>query len=186
LDDHRADHQRHDRVCRYAERQHRNERRLGAGVVGGFRGSNAFDGTLAEAPRTAGQTLFDRIGGERRENGAAARQNSEHGAKCGAAQDGRNDRLQIVLAGEQVGDLPDHDVTLGLVFEVAKNLGYAEDTHCDGDEIQTIGKFQAAQSKARRAGIDIGADQPQKQAQHDHGDGLKDRAMGKSDRGDKA
>ena len=46
------------------QRQHRNERGLRAGVVGGLRACHAFDGALAEARRVLGKPLLDRIGGE--------------------------------------------------------------------------------------------------------------------------
>ena len=45
---HRADHQRHHRVRRDAERQQRNERGLRRGIVGAFRRRDAFDRALAE------------------------------------------------------------------------------------------------------------------------------------------
>ena len=49
LDHHRADHQRHDGVARNAERQQRDEARLRAGIVGGFRRGDALDRAVAEA-----------------------------------------------------------------------------------------------------------------------------------------
>ena len=51
LDHQRADHQRHGRVRRDAEREHRDERGLRAGIVGGFRRRHAADVALAEAAR---------------------------------------------------------------------------------------------------------------------------------------
>ena len=66
VDGHRADHQRHHRVGRNAQRQQRNEGGLRAGVVGALRPRHAFDRALAEARRILGDLLFERVGGERR------------------------------------------------------------------------------------------------------------------------
>ena len=48
LDDEGADHQRHHRVRRDAEGQHRDERGLGGGVVGALGAGDALDGAVAE------------------------------------------------------------------------------------------------------------------------------------------
>ena len=48
VDGHGADHQRHHRVRRDAEREQRNERGLRGRVVGAFRRRDAFDGAAAE------------------------------------------------------------------------------------------------------------------------------------------
>ena len=83
----RADHQRHHRVGRDAEREQRDERGLRAGVVGGLRRRHALDRALAEARRVLGDLLLQRVGREGREQRAAARQDAEQRAERGAAQD---------------------------------------------------------------------------------------------------
>ena len=61
LDDHRADHQRHHRIGRNAERQHRDEGGLRAGIVGRFRPGDAFDGALAEFLRVLRRRFFSTV-----------------------------------------------------------------------------------------------------------------------------
>ena len=56
---------RHDRVGRNAEREHRDERGLRAGIVGGLRSGDAFHRALAEAGGVLRQLAFERIGGKR-------------------------------------------------------------------------------------------------------------------------
>ncbi len=51
VDHHRAQHQRHRRVGRYAQRQHRNERRLRTGVVGA---SGPATPSIAPLPKREG------------------------------------------------------------------------------------------------------------------------------------
>ena len=63
------------------KRQHRDERGLRAGIVGGFRRRDAADVALAEIARRLRDVLLERIGGERREQRAAARQHAENGAQ---------------------------------------------------------------------------------------------------------
>ena len=58
VDGERADHQRHHRVAGNAERQHRDERGLRAGIVGGFRPGHALDRAVAELRGIAATTFF--------------------------------------------------------------------------------------------------------------------------------
>ena len=58
VDRQRADHQRHHGVAGNAERQHRDERGLRAGIVGGFRPGDALDRAVAEARRDRATTFF--------------------------------------------------------------------------------------------------------------------------------
>jgi hypothetical protein len=87
LDDHRADHQRHHRVRRNAEGEHRDERGLRTGIVGRFRTGNPGDRPVAEFFRMFRNLLLDRVGRKRRKDGAAARQDAEDRADGRAAQD---------------------------------------------------------------------------------------------------
>ncbi len=87
LDDEGADHQRHHRVRRDAEGQHRDERGLRGGVVGALGAGDALDGAAAEVLRVARELLLHRVGGEGGEHVAAAGQHAEDRAERGAAQD---------------------------------------------------------------------------------------------------
>ena len=90
-------------VGRNAERQHRNEGGLRAGVVGGFRRRHALDRALAEARRVGGDLLLQRVG--RRTAAAprrrpAARRGSSR-PPCRAAMAGQAAR-EIVARRHQV------------------------------------------------------------------------------------
>ena len=61
LDDHRADHQRHHRIGRDAQRQHRDEGGLRAGIVGRFRPGDACDRALAELAPGVSETRFSTV-----------------------------------------------------------------------------------------------------------------------------
>src|SRR3546814_14640666 len=76
------------RSRRDSERQHRDERGLRCGVVGGFGCGYPLDGARAELFGCLRELLFERVGGERSQRGAAARQHAEAHAEAGAAQDG--------------------------------------------------------------------------------------------------
>ena len=83
VDGHGADHQRHHRIGRDAERQQRDEGGLRAGIVGGLGAGHALDGAAAEAGRVLGELLLQRVGGERRQHRAVAGQDAEHRAEPG-------------------------------------------------------------------------------------------------------
>ena len=96
----------------------------------------------------------------------------------------------IALKSSRVGNRP---LTLAistracrLALEVAQDFGDAEDADRDRDEVQPIGIFADAEGEARRAGIDVGADEAEQQAERHHGQRLDDRAVRKRDRGDEA
>ena len=127
LDDHRADHQRHHRIGRDAERQHRDERGLGrrhcwpipAPPRPRSRPCRTRSGVLRDA-------LFDGIGGEGSEDRAAAGQDAEHRADRRAAQD----RCRIRRSPRRVGIRPvtflDQHGAVMLVFQIAQDFGDAE------------------------------------------------------------
>ena len=76
LDDHRADHEGHDRACRDAEGEHRDEGGLGPGVVRRLGRSHPLDGALPELGGMLRDLLLHGIGGEGGEQGPAAREGS--------------------------------------------------------------------------------------------------------------
>ena len=73
-----------------------------------------------------------------------------------------------------------------LVLQVAQDLAEAEDAHAERHEVEAVGHLRHVEGEALGAGLDVGADQPEQQAQHDHGEGLEQRAAGQRHRGDQA
>ena len=72
----------------------------------------------------------------------------------------------------------DHDAAGMLVLQVAQDLAQAEHAHAERHEVQSVGHFRHVEGEALGAGFDVAADQTQQQAQHDHGEGLEQRAAG--------
>src|SRR3546814_3007331 len=93
------------RSRRDSERQHRDERGLRCGVVGGFGCGYPLDGARAELFGCLRELLFERVGGERSQRGAAARQHDEENAAAGAAQDGPTGPSEIIPARPESLDL---------------------------------------------------------------------------------
>ena len=157
-----------------------------AALLADFGPRHAFDRALAEALGRARDLLLDRIGGERGEDVAAARQDAEQGAKRGAAQYRRCDAAQILPARHEAAEVADRHVTLVLLLEIAQDLGDAEHADGDGDEVDAVGELEPAEREPLLAGVDVGADQPEQQPEHDHGERLEDRAVRERDRRDQA
>ncbi len=128
---HRADHQRHHRVRRNTERQQRDERGLGGGIVGAFGRRNAFDRAAAEPLRVLRYLLLERVGRERCDHGAAARQNAEDRAEHGAAQDRRRGIDQVLLGRHQARDLLLNQFAIAFAagIEIADDLRKTEQAH---------------------------------------------------------
>ncbi len=128
--------------------------------------------------------LLDRIGRKCRKDRAAARQDAEDGADRRAAQNGADHCLEILARRHQVGHLR-HQHGAGLfAFEIAQDFSDTEDADRDRDEVQAVGIFPDSEREARRAGVDIGADEAKQQAKADHGERLDDRPVSKRDRRD--
>ena len=70
--------------------------------------------------------------------------------------------------------------------QVADDLAVAENAHRDHDKADAVGQLGEVKAEARHARIDIGADQPQQQAEHDHRDGLEQRTRGQHHGADQA
>ena len=75
---------------------------------------------------------------------------------------------------------------LGRLAQVGDDFAEAEHAHGDDDEADAVGQLWDVEGEARRAGNDVGVDLAQQQAQHDHGDGLDQRARGQHHRADQA
>ena len=112
----------------------------------------------------------------------AARQDAQERAQGGSAQHGRHDAAQVVAARHEPADAPHGDVAIVLVLEVAQDLGDAEHADRDGDEIEPVGELELAEREPLGARVDVGADQPEKQPEHDHRERLEDGAVGERDR----
>ena len=116
--------------------------------------SGAATPSIAPRPkrlRMLGDLLLERVGGERRDHRAAARQDAEDRAEHRAARDraGAN-RLRSCARRHQAGDLGLHDVAaLGRQLEIAHDLGEAEHAHRDVDEADAVGQLRDVERHAR-------------------------------------
>ena len=95
-------------------------------------------------------------------------------------------RLKSAFGQHQAADVPDHDGAGVLVLQVAQDLAEAEDAHAERHEVEPVGHFRHVEGEALGAGLDVAADQAEQQAEHDHGEGLEQRAAGERHRGDQA
>ncbi|MNL40316.1 hypothetical protein D3C87_1626580 [compost metagenome] len=71
-----------------------------------------------------------------------------------------------------------------LAFQVAQDLADPEDTHADGNEVQTVIEFGNIKNITRRAALHIGADRAEDQSEDDHCKCLQQRPAGKRNRSD--
>jgi hypothetical protein len=100
-----------------------------------------------------------------------------------AAQDGGDHPPPILAGRHQAGDLGDGQFAPAFVLQVGDDVADAEHAHGDDDEVDAVGQLHHAERVALRAGVDVGADQPEQQAQDDHAQRVKDGAVGEDDRG---
>ncbi len=73
-----------------------------------------------------------------------------------------------------------------LVLQVADDLAEAEHAHGDDDEADAVGQLRHIEREALGAGVHVGADQAQEEAEHDHADRVEQRALRQHDRRDQA
>ena len=143
--------------------------------------SGAATPSMAPRPKRSGvrdDFLLERIGREGRQRRAAARQHAEDRAERGAAQDRRD-------AGADFGSRLGHrllqlDRQQAAVLRPAERdgeLGDAEQADRDRHEADAVAEAREIHRHARRAGIDVDADEPEQQADQHHGHGLFRRAM---------
>ena len=148
---------------------------------------NAFDRALAEAGRILGDLLLDRIGRERRQHSAAARQNAEDGAQQRAADDRLPGVLEFGWRRPQIAE-PRRN-RIAMLFGYFKVLDDFDDTeHADDhrQEVEAVPQHRNAERVARRTAVDVGADKAEQKADQNHADGFDDRAMREHDGGDEA
>ena len=95
-------------------------------------------------------------------------------------------RRRSCPARQEPAEVADRHVPLVLLLEIAQYLGDAEHADGDRDEVDAVGELELAQREALLAGVDVGADQPKEEPEHDHGKRLEDRAVRERDRRDQA
>ncbi len=72
------------------------------------------------------------------------------------------------------------------LLEVLHDLADAEQAHGDADEADAVRQRVETHRVAQLSGVDVGADDAEQKAQHDHGDGLDGGTAGQNDGGDEA
>ena len=182
VDGHRADHQRHHRVGRDAERQQRNEGGLRAGVVGRFRPGHALDGAAAEARRVARRASSPSC----RTRTVRARRRCPAGCRGSTPMkvprsDRRRRLPQLGACRQQPADGGLHDVARLGVLEVARisakpNMPIAITAKSMPSAISV-----EAERQPLLAGLEVGADGRQQHADQDHRDRLEHRAARQHD-----
>ena len=182
LNDERADHERHHRGGGNAERQHRNERGLGASIIRRLWRGYAFDRALAELLRCFRKLFLHRVRGERSQHGAIAGQNAERRTDERAAQDRPYHAPEVFARGHEAGDAANEAGAGRLVFEVTGDLTKAEHAHGRHHEADAVGEFRDTEGEALCARVDVGADQSEQQPEQDHADRAQQRAVGQHDR----
>ena len=175
LDQHRADHQRHDAVRRDAQGQHRDERGLRRSVVGRFRGGNAFNRPFAEFLRMFGGFLGQRVRRESAQRRTAARQDAKQGTQARALQGEQENALQVRPGWHQALDFCRDGRLLALFFEVADDFCHAEHTDRHGDKLHAIQQVFEVQGKTGCARIHVGTDRTHQQADDHHANRLDNR-----------
>ena len=182
VDGHRADHQRHHRVGRDAEREQRNERGLRAGIVGGLRPCHAFDRALAEARRILGQLLLQRVGRKRREHRAIARQDAEHGSEPGRPHDRSERAAQIRSDGSSRPMWPLTTLRDSGFSRLRRISAMPNTPMASTAKSMPSDRSINPESEAILAGLEVGADRGEQQSEHDHDDGFEHRAARQHDR----
>ena len=133
--------------------------------------------TQAEILRLARDLLLHRIGRERREQRAAAGQDAKQRAERGSACDRPNALPEFGERGQNAADATDHDLlVLRTLFEIVDDLGDSKHAHGEGGETDAFGKRRDLKGEPLLSRIDVGADQPEQQAEHHHRNGLAKRS----------
>jgi hypothetical protein len=115
---------------------------------------------------------------------AAARQHAERRAERGAAQHGGPGELEVRARRPQPRDLFCDDRAAFLCSrEVGDDLAHAEQADRHHREFQAVRERGETERETCAAGIAVGTDEPEQEAEDDHGHGLEHRAMGEHDRG---
>ena len=135
--------------------------------------------SIAPAPepaRVLGDLLLDRIRREGTQHRAVAGQDAEDRADCRSAQDRQVGLPEILPVRQQAADRLMDDVARLRMVKIAQDLGNAEDAHGQHREIDAVRQEGQAERQPLLPGLQVGSDGGEQHAQHDHGDGLQDRA----------
>ena len=183
VDGHGADHQRHHGVGRNAEREQRNEGGLRAGIVGRLRPGHALDGALARSAR----------GPWRASSPACRRRTARARRRCPAAGPGapprnvpRSDRpcrLRACPCGWAAGCRSRRarrrgSASISRLRRISAKPNMPMAMHGD---IDAVGDLAPAERQALLAGLEIGADGREQDADQDDGDRLQHRAARQHD-----
>ena len=156
---------------RQAERQERRQRAGHGGIVGGLGPGHGLDRTLAELLGVLGQALLDQVGEEGRDLAAAGRQGTDREAQERAAQPGLPGTRPVLRTHP---DRADQAVDLLLLELVPRGgverLADREQAHRDDDRVDAVQQLQDAHGEARLAGLQVDADQTQRQADEQAGE----------------
>ena len=170
--------------CRVAagdtEAEQRDHRAAGGGVVRGLRGGNAVDDAGAELLGVLGELVLHGVAHEGGDGGAGARQDADHGADDGAAQQDPLDAQKLLQGGHLGVDLAlgaAHAVIRGeALFGVGllQNLGHGEKTDQHGDHLHAAEQVHLAEGQTGDARHGVLAHAGQQQAEKAGDDGGED------------
>ena len=163
-------HQRHDRVARDAQRQRRDEGRLGGGVVGGFGSDDSGHMPRAESVRTLGDPLLQSISHEGRDRRARARQDTEKRPGDAAPHHWPTGLTHVLGRRHQVAQpYPvGRSVTMRAGHQVGDDLRHAEQAHRHGDDAQPVGEVEDAEREPVGSRGHVGAHHSEGKADGDH------------------
>ena len=181
MDGHRSHHQRHHSVRWNTQCQQWDERGLRASVVGRFRGCHTANIALTERNFTRLKLglLFDGVGSKGRQHRAATRQNTQGRTQHRAAHHGREHQLEVSGGRHQAGHLGGkHFALIVGLGQVGNDFTVTEHPHGNHNEVDAVSQLWDIKAVTCHAGIHVGTDHAEQQAQHDHADGLEQRARG--------
>ncbi len=178
LDHQRAEEERHHGVAGDAQTHGRDEVALHRGVGRGFRADHAFDQAGAEFLRMFGDSLFGGVSDEGGDGRAGAGNERAQAADDGAAPHREEGAFHIGLGRPHVleGDVGIFGVDRRHLIDAVHELGDAEQSQRQRDQLDAVIELGHAKRVAFRAGFQIGADRAEEQSQHRHGDALDRRA----------
>ncbi len=85
--------------------------------------------------------------------------------------------LEVDSRGPQPLHVRRKDLALAFVSaQVADDFAVTKHTHGDDDETNAVGQLRHVKTEARHTRVDVGAHQPQQQAEQNHANGFEQRA----------
>ena len=140
VDHQRAEQQRHHRVAGNAEAHGRDEIALHRRVGRGFRAGHAFERSGAEPLGRLRDTLFGRVGDERRDGRAGAGNQRAQTADQRAAQHRENRQLEIGFGRPQIAeaDFGISGADRRDLVDAVHELGDAEQAERQRDELDAV------------------------------------------------